>query len=245
MIEQMNARESFPLKTFSQLLDSFELPAGEFGCSNDWTLKYDLFSLASKAGTRSGSLQLSKAGSQLGVRYRKESPGDFLMLHDASITCRKDLLSAPEQWLLEFSQWTCAARVIRETPLCKSGRCKPDGMTVNTGRSVRSYPVNGPYSINWALLDAIQRMPRKVGFSTGNFTLFDHFDQMKPEQEIRFWKTTDVEFPRFGKIRMHAFEQIGRGILPIFYWLDERGCPLVVVSGIEGYLLKSVKGAAA
>lgn len=244
MIEQLSAQDSFPLKTFSGLLDGFQLPFGNFDPAKDWTLKYDVYSLASKNGGFAGSLSLDRTGNSLKVRLRKESPGDFLTLHDADIAFRPDRISSPEKWSLNFVQWDDGARVVPETPLHKEGVCTADGMRVATGRTVRDYPVTKPYTLNWLLFDAVQRMPREKGFSTGEFTLFDHFDQRKPEQEIRFWKTADVEFPRFGKTRLHVFEQIGRGILPIFYWLDERGCPLLVVSGIEGYMLHSIKGGA-
>jgi hypothetical protein len=44
---------------------------------------------------------------------------------------------------------------------------------------------------------------------------------------------------REGAVRtqMQAYEQFGEGILPIVYWVDERGRLLFVLSGLIGYVL--------
>jgi hypothetical protein len=112
--------------------------------------------------------------------------------------------------------------VIPETELRKSGAFSPE---------------DKPCAVNWGLFEAVQRMPRKSGFETEIFVLHDHFDQPKPLQQIRYWDAFDVELPNGTSMELHAFEQTGRGILPIYYWVGNSGQLVALISGIEGYIL--------
>ena len=55
-------------------------------------------------------------------------------------------------------------------------------------------------------------------------------------QMLRSGGAVTVEFAG-GPVRLHGFRQIGRGVLPYEYWVDEQGRLVLAVGGYQGYLL--------
>jgi hypothetical protein len=94
--------------------------------------------------------------------------------------------------------------------------------------------------------------------------MLDHLDEPKPNQSLSYRETADVllsgrhltkrraahldkrqarkparSLRGTQPVRLHAFEQLGDGIVPWIYWVDDRGRLLVAVSGLEAYILES------
>jgi len=72
---------------------------------------------------------------------------------------------------------------------------------------------------------------------------------MLGQREVRKQRWVQLEKGRIRKtymakeggrdVRLHAYSQVGRGIVPWVYWVDEQGRLLFIVAGLEGYVLNA------
>jgi len=235
-IAKSNVPDEFPLNTMGPVLGRFSPPLS-FDPAGPWENTYGVYTLVG-AG-RVGSLRLERkvgAGGRvtLDVRYekgltdgRQEVVGAMQLGGDAP-------LSTPVAWTFQTQVFDAEGRRVPYTRLQKSATVGNDAIEIRDSGGIRRLPVRGPYTLNWALFDAVGRLPREKTEPL-DFTLIDHFDQLKPNQTLCFRKTTTVTVAG-NPLRLHAYDQIGEGIVPWVYWVDDQGRLLFVVSGLEGYL---------
>lgn len=71
----------------------------------------------------------------------------------------------------------------------------------------------------WGIFDALTRLPFSPGVRH-TFTLFESLAKTKAEQHLEF---TGTQSFRLGseEVRLHRFQQWGRGVLPTDYWVDD------------------------
>jgi hypothetical protein len=147
-------------------------------------------------------------------------------------------LSTPRQWSFRAQVFDEDGQPIPEALLERNVDVRNGKMHVTTDKDrPRDYPLAGPYTVNWALFDAVGRLPREP-FEPIRFTLVDHFDQVKPENKLVFRRAIDT--PIADKtVRLYGFDQTGRGVMPWTYWVDQQGRVVVAISGLETYMLES------
>ncbi|MBN2309038.1 MAG: hypothetical protein JXR94_08715 [Candidatus Hydrogenedentes bacterium] len=263
----------FPLNMAAPGLESFQPPDGPFEPAGAWDLSYGLYSMARRCD-RAGGLRLTRTPdgperARLAVSCSKIAPGNHHQAITAEIECRTDALATPIRWQYEMKSFGPDGQPAVATQLAKKAAVKKDAVEFAVGRRRTRAALPAAYALNWALFDAVQRLPR-VPFEPIAFTLIDHFDQFKPGQTLSYWKSTELEmggekverhrweqlekgrirktsWERVGArpIRLHAYSQLGRGIVPWVYWVDGAGRILAVVAGLEAYILESTAPAAA
>ena len=128
--------------------------------------------------------------------------------------------------------------VIAGTDINKSAIVKNNKVQFVCKNKKREVKIKQPVALSWLLFDAVQRLPRKK-FTPVNFTLIDHFDQVKRNNIISFYNTIEVDLPVGESIKLHSYKQFGKGILPVVYYVDDAGRLLFVISGIETYIINS------
>lgn len=243
--------DHFSLNIVAKHLENFRPPKGGFDPKDNWKLCYRVYTLAGRkpgSGHPAGSLWLKrkKHGSDsfiLKVDYQKQLPGQWKQSVVAEIHCLSDTLSTPLKWTFD-SEIIGHVEAFQNTKLKKSGVFKNGKMVVEDGKYRREIMVPSPYTVNWALFDAVQRMSRAPGTESAavkkllKFTMFDHFDQVKEKQSLQYRKTAQVVVGT-KPIELHAYEHLGEGIVPWIYWVDSKGRLLFVISGQEAYLLES------
>ncbi|HUT13007.1 MAG TPA: hypothetical protein VMY42_21100 [Thermoguttaceae bacterium] len=234
---ESNVPDEFPLNTMGPVLGRFSPPPPQFDPTGPWENAYGVYTLIGTS--RVGTLRLERkvnAGGRvtLDVRYekgltegRQEVVGSMQLAGDGP-------LSTPVAWTFQSQVFDAAGDPVPYTRLKKSAMAGSDAIEIRDPRQTRRLPVRGPYTLNWALFDAVGRLPREKTEPL-NFTLIDHFDQLKPNQTLSFRKTTTVTVAG-NPLRLHAYDQIGEGIVPWVYWVDNQGRLLLAVSGLEGYV---------
>lgn len=260
----------FSLEYLSAQLVDFRVPEGPFDPTGDWQLAYGVYTFAAQqarpfSGTRVGRLQLSKTcggGGQATIKldYEKTAPGGVRQNVTAEMLCLGDELSTPVTWQYSSHVIGPAGDVFRSSIVSKRGTASGGRVEIIDGQHVRRIAVHGPFTINWALWDAVMRLPRVEG-RTIAFTMLDHFDQVKRRQTLAFRGSTaatvgqeplpqqigrEQEKGRVRKARratttaeevtVHGFDQVGEAIVPWVYWVDDQGRLLFVVAGLEVYL---------
>ena len=236
----------FPLHTAPRLLEGFRLPRGEHSPTGSWALSYDVLTLV-RQGAVVGRLRLQREtvseGCRLHVRYERPLIGGGIRVEEAKILCAGDVLATPRTWTLEIKSTDRKGNQIPHAGFRKSARVRKSTIDLQDAAGTRQLHVTGRWTLNWALFEAVPRLPKKP-FDPLRFTLLDDFDERKPNQVLSYRGVADTELQQSPpsskrlRTRLHAFQQLGPGIVPWVYWVDEQGRLLFAVSGLEGYALR-------
>jgi hypothetical protein len=245
--------DDFPISTLGSYRENLVAPAGPFDARGSWTQVFGIHSTGT-GSSRVGRLVLGRrVGGDgrvaLSVRHEKQLTGSTGPRKAGPAKSRRVLeavldlgdqqtrLSTPRQWHFRTQVFEEQGRPIPDAGLRRQAIVEEGRLRVTTGDAKRTYPLAGEYTVNWALFDAAARLPREP-FDPIDFTLIDHFDQVKPEQRLVFRRVLDTAVA--GRdVRLYGFDQTGRGVMPWTYWVDEEGRAVVVLSGLETYILES------
>jgi hypothetical protein len=231
----------FPLNTIGAGVDRIALPDGPFDPSGAWEHRYGVYSTASRL-SRVGELRLRrsvKANDRilLDVQFQKMLSGGKQMISAKIHLSGDNPLAVPENWSFQARVLDTQGQAIDNTPIKKSIRVRDNALIVDEAAGEKRISLVGRYTLNWALFDAVQRLPTDE-FAPIEFTLIDHFDQVKPNHRFSFRTSTDVTIRGQSK-RLHAYDQVGEGIVPWVWWVGPHGRLLAAVSGLEAYLLEA------
>ena len=163
-------------------------------------------------------LTRARAGSELHTR--------------ASLTCAADQLATPRKWELR------ADIVENGTPapelsVAETGTVE-GGSVLRRGKVQRRMPVRRPFTTNWSLLEALGRMPFE-GSEALQFDLIEDLDLFKAGQRLLSVGSVTLDLAG-GPLRLHGFRQIGHGVLPVHYWLDDQHRLLVSSGSLRGLI---------
>lgn len=173
---------------------------------------------------------------QIMQRLRVKEESHFFSAHilKATILCRNDAFATPEQW-----EWTSSYKHqnsnteilrLQETATYTDGRLERE-----TRNGVFHAAIQGYFSLEWCLLDAIQRFHHVL---MSPFTMLDKFSQLKPNQHII--PNNDNNKSQFNKEGLHLtrYIQSNKDISNHEYWLDMNNRLIWFSDGMRMFLLK-------
>lgn len=272
MIETARLGDNFSLEFISARLINFRIPEEAFDPCGDWRLDYGVYTFSStRQGPTPGGLVgrmtlarkvVGESEADLTLDYEKDGPGTLQKVA-GKIRCKTDALSTPSRWEYSAEVVDGQGKSYENSKIAKRAEAGNGRIAIVDDYGKRRLGINGPFTINWAVWDAVMRMPRESAEPL-RFTMLDHFDQLKYRQTLAFRKSAEVTLGQRrvkeqvwqelekGRIRqtrwamtggrdvtLHAYEQLGEGIVPWVYWTDDQGRLLFVVSGLEVYILDS------
>ena len=177
---------------------------------------------------------MERAGSELRV--------ESLVVHGnggqqttATIQCASDALSTPRWWKLESVMRDTAGQEIASTRVVHQATVKGGAIEATLSGRKHSSKTPLPFTSNWSLFDAVQRMGAKAGEPL-RFALLEDLDLLKPNQVLSTAPSQTVEIAGGKQLALAAYERIGEGVLPYRYWLDDQHRLLFVLSGPRSYL---------
>ena len=231
----------FPLNTVGNVISLLRPPGEAFDAGGGFEATYGVFATP-RGATRTGELRLrrSKGGDGrivLVMHMTRRQPGGHVQRTVARMHCKADALATPVEWTFESDLRTSDKKVVPHTRIRKTAAAGDGEIVIKDGPHVQRLEVASAYTINWALFEAVGRLPRKA-FPPIDFDLIDHFDQLKAAQTLSYRASRKVRLA--GRpVRLHAYDHLGRGIVPWVYYVDERGLLVRAVSGLEAYGLLS------
>jgi len=235
------ALETYPLASLLTALRRFEPPKGDFDPAGSWEQTWQVCTLAGRAAAVRpvGRLTLRRGVSgktaRLNVTYRRNVTGGRQEVTGTLEGPADDPLAAPRRWSFRIRLFDTKGQPIPGTDIARRAAFADGRITVADATETRTLDPAGPYTVNWSLFDAVQRLPGgKTPAHT--FTLIDHFDQAKSGTTLAFRREMDVQVAGGRAIATRAYEQLGRGNVPWVYWTDASGRLLWVVAGLEGYV---------
>jgi len=245
------AIERYPLRSLVTALRTYDPPSGPFEAAGSWDQTWNVYALGGRAagarpvGTLTLQRRVSGKDATLKVAYDKSLGAAGRQTIAATLHGRADHpLATPTEWTFRIDLLDAAGQPVPHTHVRKRAAAAAENGTLTIRDAVRTQTlrVAGPYTVNWCLFDALQRLPRAETQPLA-FTLIDHFDQPKPETTLAYRKPMRVGIAGGKTVSTHAYEQFGRGNVPWVYWVDEAGRLLLVVAGLEGYMLRESKRA--
>jgi hypothetical protein len=241
--DTVRIREAFPLSTVAGLLERLSVPAGKFDASGSWSADYGIFGIFA-GPAQSGRLRLHrKAGDAVALRVsvEKRQPDGYIQRVAGRLSCRADELSTPTQWKFEAQLLAPDSKGVAGTRIEKTAVVRDGALLINDGVAEKRIALPRAYTVSWALFDAVGRLPRRA-FKPIEFDLIDDFDQFKGGQVLSY-RSSQVVAVAGRKVRLHAFDHLGRGILPWVYFVDDRGVLVLAVGGLAAYGLLAAEQA--
>jgi hypothetical protein len=218
-------------------------PADDFKAAGSWKNSYVMLDSAAVRGgsklraegfltiSRRGLPNGEKAGLEVGWLLGEQYFGAFA--GSARISCLADRLGTPVAWALKSVSLDTKGKPVEVTRVEERAEVK-DGRIVREGRGAGNVKLPGAYTSNWSLFDAVQRLGGRE-IEPVEFDMIEDLDLVKPGQRLTYWGTTEVELG--GRtVRLTGYRQIGRGILPYHYWLDESGRLIMAHGGLRGFI---------
>lgn len=229
------------IKVIANILKDYVPPEGSFEPASDWDLTFTMWVPIKLVGADwiAGSLSLSRrstaGGFDLSIKQvsRRVGRGDREERLEARVSCASDKTATPLRWTLSTEIFDSAGKAAPHTRGAIRGESRPGQFQV-TRSSARTHSTGKALTDRWTVMEAVQRLPFEPG--TTRFDFLEDLEALKQGHRLDYAGVTDVELPRC-RIKLHSFEQIGPGVLPITYWLDENHRLLFAVGGIRAYIL--------
>lgn len=160
------------------------------------------------------------------------------LLHtiEAEIKCVNNQLASPVQWHLSSRFVDHNRKSVDE--LGTDERAVVDGNIINVrtkgGHRFRR-EAGGPFTSDFCLCEAVQRLKFNKQSSLA-FDMLEGLSLVKKQQRLIY---RGVYTTKMGSkdIPLHRFDQIGEGILPCEYWVDNNHRLLVATSMNKAYIL--------
>ena len=232
-----------PLNFIQEVLANFVPPDEKFNSDGEYSLSYKLLSMAGGgAGGHAGNLffhkkPISKDEAVMDLSYTKFGVS-CKQKSTAQIRFKTNELDSPVKYKYESKLVDMKGKLFGNSEVLKHGIIKNNSVEIVCKNKKRKTKSQNPFALSWLLFDAVQKLPRE-NFDPLKFTLIDHFDQIKPDNQISFHGSIVIDIPKKEKLKLHVYDQLGDGIVPIVYYADNYGRLLFVVSGIEVYILNS------
>ncbi len=153
----------------------------------------------------------------------------------ATATCATDALGTPKAW--ELSSVALSAKdgsTVRLSELRESGAMRDGSIELRFDGGRRRLEVAERATSNWSLFDALQRLPRDAP-PDGEFDMLEDLRLRRRRQYLVAEGTTEVTTAA-GPLRLYGFRQMGEGISPTNYWLDEHGRLLLALQKTRAWI---------
>lgn len=159
----------------------------------------------------------------------------MLNVIEVNMTCLNNQLSSPIKWNLSSRFTDSDGKVISELGTREEVEVSENTLTVGIGRRTFTREVTGKFTSDWCLFEAVQRMKFDKETSL-SFDILEGLSLLKQGQQLSYRGAYPMNLSSNG-VSLHRFDQLGDGILPCEYWLDNNHRLLVVTSMNKAYIL--------
>ena len=154
---------------------------------------------------------------------------------EAEARCRNNLLASLIEWRLTSEFVDLDGNPMAGLGSEEEGRVTGTSVAIKLGTQTLEHSTPRPVTADWCLFEAVQRM----AFEQGTSPAFDFVEGLRLiREEHRLSYRGLYTMKRKGlPASMHWFHQIGYGVLPYEYWLDEKRRLLAVATHARAYVL--------
>ena len=222
-------------------LDEFPVPADGFDPAGAWVHTYRVHTCHGYfegGNVDRGLLRIERLPGdgetfRLKIHYKIVNDEGRTNLVDAVAECRQDAPASLIAWQLSSKFVDLEGERIAGLGCEESGTVNASGVEMRLGESILRRPASRSVTADWCLLEAVQRMP----FTSGPSDPVDVLEGLRVVRE-------EHRLSYRGRYRWmgqppapHWFQQIGFGVLPYEYWLDDDHRLLAVATHARAYIL--------
>jgi hypothetical protein len=173
-------------------------------------------------------------GFTLKIRQRVVSDTGQKRTVEAWLRARPDRLGTLLEWRLKNSFEDLSGKAIPGLDVEESGRSEHGVLSLTRGGDKRTVNGERPVTADWSLFEAIQRLPHNE-VDGAPFDFLEGLSILREEHKLYYRGQYLMSEP--PRLRLHWFQQIGYGVLPYDYWLDDQHRLLVAGTEARAYVL--------
>ncbi|HPA20692.1 MAG TPA: hypothetical protein PLU30_23285 [Verrucomicrobiae bacterium] len=239
----MPDRPDLPLSwaKFAPAIDAFVPPTGTFDPAGTWDMRWRILVTVGgmAGGAQPGTLRIQRqpgpsGTAKLAFETQVTLGGLQRFSMTGTLSCAPDALTSVTTWEMESTVQDIKGGPIESTRVRERGTATTDGAEIDRAGKKFRLAAKPPLTSNWSLFDAVQRLSPDA--APGPFGMLEDLALLRHDQRISPDETRVLSLG--GKaMRLRSFVQIGDGILPTHYWLDESGRLIFASCGLRGYML--------
>jgi hypothetical protein len=228
------------------VLDETPLIGGDFDPASAWRREYKVwtcYGYREQSNRDQGVLRLARSGEGRGLRLAvdqslvmdpKKDKCEHLL--SADVLCRSDQLATPTRWTLN-STFTGGIEGQQPSDMDHSETAELRGDTLRVRIGDRSFdrPASRSFTADWCLFEALGRLPLSDDTAL-EFDLLEGLTVWKPGQRLSYRGKLAVSWGG-ERPSLHCFQQLGMGVWPYEFWLDDAHRLVMVITGVRVYIL--------
>jgi len=154
---------------------------------------------------------------------------------EATIECMNNQLASPTQWHLSSRFFDAGGKIINDLATDEKGLIDANVMSIKSSHHTLKREVARQLTCDWCLFEAVQRL----SFDRESSLAFDLLEGLSLPKEDQHLSHRGVKRIRISdeEVSLHQFCQLGRGVLPYEYWLDDSHRLLAVITMNKAYIL--------
>jgi hypothetical protein len=222
-------------------------PAGGPGPDRDWTGRFRIWTCyghSARGNYDVGELHIDRKldgrAQRLAVRQTLRNSEGKLHTIRAAVQCTLDALASPTAWTLKshFS----GSHMDHLPPFAaeQAGRIRGNTWQITVGGKETQRQVPLPVTADWCLFEAVQRMDFRAA-APARFAVLEGLSVLKEDHRLSYRGRIAVTWGP-EEVELHCFSQVGRGVYPYEYWLDDRHRLLLVTTGPRTYIRQGRSG---
>lgn len=231
-----------------QLLEGFRPPTGSFDPESAWESSYRLFIIGHLSApyrewqrVAAGALRLRReplTGGRFRLRVSFTAAqgihgGGSIDRVEAELICTSDRFATLRSWRRRVLCLAPDGAPVGGMDMRESGRVTKGVLIRRTARE-RTRRVSLPLTCNWAIFEALQRLPAETKEAL-RFAMLEELEFLRPNQCLRRGEPLEVETGGHS-VRWLRFEQFGEGVLPWTYCLDEQHRVVAAFTVMRAYV---------
>jgi len=215
----------------SYAINTLNLSMTSFDPNGNWTSSYKYYVGVSPAGWDVGGVTVSRTDlameqAQIQTNYYSYGTSSYEHYISGTMTVNEDTVSSPVSWT-----YTKKMALTQSSPAYlfsgTSGSLHIDDL---------DHPNGYAYADKWAMIDAVQRLP-KENFAAVQINFIKDYDKILGPQYLRFGGKFNTEL-KGQLLTLYKYERVGQGVVPCVYWVNENDRCILIVSGMEIYCLQ-------
>lgn len=185
-----------------------------------------------------GSITIKRTPARDSVLYEVNQQtriGGVNNMIEAQITCRTDDLNSLKSWNVRFYHDNQARQTDPLSLIQEKGTCRNGKISVGSRDSKYGFAAKRPVLTQWTLLNYL--IHRATPATRVDFDLLQDLSLFKPAQNLFYDGPVCLKLKGDETVTLHSYAQIGEGILPIHYLLDDHRRPQLVTAGLISWAL--------
>jgi len=234
------------LRASGVLPDGWPFVDEAFDPDKDWTQRYRLYGSHGYKGDKTaapGTLEIHRekaiGGQRLKVTQRITHDDKREHLIRAEMSCAVDMTATPRKWRVE-SRFTGAGEPVAGVASTSEGAFRRDSIRLKAGGLEQKFN-SRQLAADWSLMEAVQRLPYEEMVPL-HFDMMEGLSLLRPGHVLTYGGT-ETYLDGGREVLLYRFSQVGRGILPYEYYLDENHRLVLSITLSRAYWLDREGGA--